>query len=98
MLEVGVFGLDALPELAFPGHRKVLAEYLKSQARLEAAPAHLARAAVPHGTRPSRAQAATRHRRTRESPPRSRTSAPAGRRQAGPPPTRGRGWSRTCPW
>ena len=65
MLEVGVFPLDALPELAFPSHRTVLAEYLKSQARVEAAPAHLAGAAAPHGTLPSPAQAAPRPRRTR---------------------------------
>jgi ADP-ribose pyrophosphatase YjhB (NUDIX family) len=65
MLEVGVFPRDGLPELAFPSHRTVLAEYLMSPARAAAAPAHLAGAAAPRGTRPSRAQAAPRPRRTR---------------------------------
>lgn len=30
MLEVGVFALDALPAMAFPSHRAVLARYLRS--------------------------------------------------------------------
>ena len=65
MLEAGVFPLDALPPLAFPSHQSVLAEYLKSPARAEAAPAPLAGAAAPRGTRPSRARAVPRRRRTR---------------------------------
>jgi len=31
MLEVAVFALDALPPLAFPSHRKVLAEFKGAQ-------------------------------------------------------------------
>jgi 8-oxo-dGTP diphosphatase len=31
MLEVAAFPLDAMPPLAFPSHRQVLAEYLKSR-------------------------------------------------------------------
>jgi 8-oxo-dGTP diphosphatase len=65
MLEVGVFPTDKLPPLAFPSHQSVLAEYLKSLARAEAAPAPRDGAAAPRGTRPSRAQAAPRPRRTR---------------------------------
>ncbi|HEY8863084.1 MAG TPA: NUDIX domain-containing protein [Candidatus Dormibacteraeota bacterium] len=65
MLEVGVFPLDALPSLAFPSHRTVLAEYLKSPARAEAAAPRLGGAAAPRGTRPSRGQAVQRPRRTR---------------------------------
>ncbi len=64
MLEVGVFSPDSLPELAFPSHRTVLAEYLKSPAREEAAVLPLAGAAAPRETRPSRAQAVPRRRRT----------------------------------
>ena len=65
MLEVGVFRLDALPPLAFPSHRAVMAEYLKSQAPAEVEAPRSARAGAPRATRPSRAQAPTprRHRR-----------------------------------
>ena len=65
MLEVGVFRMDALPPLAFPSHRSVLAEYLKSPARAEAAAPRRDGAAAPRGTRPSRAQEVPRPRRTR---------------------------------
>ncbi len=65
MLEVGVFQLDALPLLAFPSHKTVLAEYLKSRAPAEAAEPRPAGAAAPRGTRPSRPPAQTRPRRRR---------------------------------
>ncbi len=65
MLEVGVFPLDALPPLAFPSHKTVLAEYLKSRERVAAAVPRLAAATAPRGTPPSRSPAALR-------PPRKR--------------------------
>jgi 8-oxo-dGTP diphosphatase len=65
MLDVGVFPFDALPPLAFPSHKTVLAEYLKSLERAEAVVPRLAGAAAPRGTRPSRSRAAPR-------PPRKR--------------------------
>lgn len=65
MLEVGVFQLDALPPLAFPSHKTVLAEYLKSRASAEAAGLRPAGAAAQRGTRPSRPPAGTRPRRRR---------------------------------
>ncbi len=65
MLEVGVFPLDALPPLAFPSHKTVLAEYLKSPERAEAAAPRLAGATAPRGTRPSRSPTGLR-------PPRKR--------------------------
>ncbi len=65
MLEVGVFRLDSLPPLAFPSHRTVVAEYLRSlEQEGEDAP-RSAGAAAPRGRQPSRARAATRSRRTR---------------------------------
>ena len=65
MLEVGVFRLDALPPLAFPSHRAVVAEYLKSLAPAEEEAPQPAREAARRVGRPSRAQAQTqpRHRR-----------------------------------
>jgi 8-oxo-dGTP diphosphatase len=57
MLEVRVFPLDSLPPLAFPSHRQVLEEFLKSQASGEAAAPRRAAAAAPHERRPSRARA-----------------------------------------
>ena len=76
MLEVGVFELAALPPLAFPSHRRVLADYegtlqpgpaekaaSKSQARAVAAGPRSGVARVPHGKRPSPAQAPSRRRR-----------------------------------
>jgi ADP-ribose pyrophosphatase YjhB (NUDIX family) len=65
MLEVGIFPLDALPPLAFPSHKTVLAEYLKSPERAGAAAPRLGGAAAPRGTPPSRSQAGLR-------PPRKR--------------------------
>jgi 8-oxo-dGTP diphosphatase len=67
MLEVGVFGLDALPPMAFPSHQEVLDEYraAKSPARAEAEGSPSAAAAAPRGTRPSPARAPSRPPRTR---------------------------------
>jgi ADP-ribose pyrophosphatase YjhB (NUDIX family) len=64
MLEVGVFRLDSLPPLAFPSHRAVVADYIKSLAPAEAEAPRSGRAAAPRAGRPSRAQAPTqpRHR------------------------------------
>lgn len=64
MLEVAVFSLESLPALAFPSHRTVLTEYLKSLAPAAAAGRHAA-AAAPPGTRPSRPRSGMRPRRTR---------------------------------
>jgi ADP-ribose pyrophosphatase YjhB (NUDIX family) len=63
MLEVGVFQLDSLPSLAFPSHRTVLAEYLKSPGPAEAALPQIDHAAAPRGRRPSQAQAQLRRQR-----------------------------------
>ena len=63
MLEVGVFQLDSLPPLAFPSHRNVLAEYLKSPERVEATSPQIDHAAAPRGRRPSQAQAQPRRQR-----------------------------------
>jgi 8-oxo-dGTP diphosphatase len=53
MLEVRVLAVDDAPQLAFPSHRQVLDEYVRSRGRAAAgAPAH-AVAAAPRGTRPS---------------------------------------------
>jgi 8-oxo-dGTP diphosphatase len=60
MLEVRVFPLDSLPPLAFPSHRQVLEEFLKSQAPAEAASPRRAAAAAPHERPPSRARAQSR--------------------------------------
>jgi ADP-ribose pyrophosphatase YjhB (NUDIX family) len=60
MLEVGVFKLDALPELAFPSHRTVLAEYLKSPARAEAAALPTGAGGAPSASRPLPARAPKR--------------------------------------
>ena len=38
MLEVGVFRLDALPEIAFPSHREVLATFAAETGRSESRP------------------------------------------------------------
>ena len=66
MLEVGVFALDALPQLAFPSHRKVLEDYAnlaRSPARAAGAGSRSGAAKVPRGRPPSRAQAPSRPRR-----------------------------------
>ena len=60
MLEVRVFTLDSLPPLAFPSHRQVLDEFLKSQAPAEAASPQSAGAAVQREKPPSPARAQSR--------------------------------------
>jgi len=65
MLEVRVFPLESLPPLAFPSHRHVLDEFLKSRASAEAALPQPAAAEVQRGTPPSPAQAQSRRPRTR---------------------------------
>ncbi len=65
MLEVGMFSLGSLPPLAFPSHRTVVAEYLKSLAPAEEAAPRPDREVAPRARRPSRGPAPTqpRHRR-----------------------------------
>lgn len=65
MLELQVFALDDLPDLAFPSHRQILRDFVRSQAsREEAEPPH-AGAAAPRASRPSPARARSRRRRRR---------------------------------
>ena len=63
MLDVKVFPLDSLPRLAFPSHRHVIEQYLKSQAQAEAASRRHAGAAAPRGERPSPGRAQPKPRR-----------------------------------
>src|SRR5712692_1914791 len=65
MLEVRVFPLKSLPPLAFPSHRHVLDEFLKSRASAEAASPRPAASAAPSERRPSPERAQPRPRRTR---------------------------------
>lgn len=65
MLEVRVFPIDALPPLAFPSHRYVLDEFLRSPAPAEAASPRRAGAGAPPGKRPSRSRAQPPPRRSR---------------------------------
>jgi ADP-ribose pyrophosphatase YjhB (NUDIX family) len=65
MLEVRVFPLKSLPPLAFPSHRHVLDEFLKSRASAEAALPQPAAAEVQSGMPPSPAQAQSRRPHTR---------------------------------
>jgi ADP-ribose pyrophosphatase YjhB (NUDIX family) len=64
MLEVKVFPIDSLPPLAFPSHRRVLDEFLKSRARAEAVSPRRAGAEAPRERRPSPGRAQPRPRRT----------------------------------
>lgn len=65
MLEVGVFSLDALPQIAFPSHRAVLAAYVTSPEQMVAPePLNAAVAARPAAP-PSPRQAAPRQSRKR---------------------------------
>ena len=65
MLEVAVFRPDSLPQLAFPSHKKVVAEYLRSLVPGEAEAPRPAPEAAPRAARPSRAQAPTQPRQRR---------------------------------
>jgi len=65
MLEVSVFAVDAVPSLAFPSHRQVLTEYLRSQGREAAGAPQSGGGAARRGTQPSRARAGRMPRRTR---------------------------------
>jgi ADP-ribose pyrophosphatase YjhB (NUDIX family) len=60
MLEVRVFPLDSLPPLAFPSHRHVLDEFLKSRAPAEAASPQSAAATAQRGKLPSPARVQSR--------------------------------------
>ena len=53
MLELGVFPLDSLPDLAFPSHRQILADYVRSQASPAAAAPRRDGAAARRSARPS---------------------------------------------
>ena len=63
MLEVNVFPIDSLPQLAFPSHRHVLDEFLKSRARVAAIAPQRDGEAAPRGKQPSQARAQPRPRR-----------------------------------
>ena len=65
MLEVGVFPIDSLPQLAFWSHRHVIDQYLKSRAPEAAASPRRAAAAGRRSKPPSRSQAQSRRQRTR---------------------------------
>jgi 8-oxo-dGTP diphosphatase len=65
MLEVAVFPIDSLPQLAFPSHRRVLDLYVKSlEPAVEASPRRAGATAQPEKL-PSQAQARSRPQRTR---------------------------------
>ena len=65
MLELRVFALDDLPELAFPSHRQILGDFVRFQAsREEAEPPH-AGAAARRASPPSPAPARSTQRRRR---------------------------------
>jgi 8-oxo-dGTP diphosphatase len=65
MLEVGVFELDSLPELAFPSHKTVIDEYVRSPARAGAEALGTADAAAPRAGLPSPGRAPSRPLRRR---------------------------------
>jgi 8-oxo-dGTP diphosphatase len=64
MLEVGVFPLDALPQLAFSSHRTVLADYVRTDEPGAPPRARSAAAPVRRVTRPSPSPGSPRRRRT----------------------------------
>jgi ADP-ribose pyrophosphatase YjhB (NUDIX family) len=63
MLEVRVFPIDSLPPLAFPSHRYVVDEYLRSRAPAAGASHGRGGAAARHAKQPSPAPASSRPRR-----------------------------------
>jgi len=65
MLEVGVFPIDALPPLAFPSHRHVLDEFIRSRVPVEASAPRRADAKALREKRPSRPRAQPQPPRTR---------------------------------
>ena len=65
MSEVGFFGADGLPPLAFPSHRQIVADYFRSPAPPAEAESRTAGAAARRSGPPSRAQARSRPPRRR---------------------------------
>jgi ADP-ribose pyrophosphatase YjhB (NUDIX family) len=65
MLEVAVFPPESVPPLAFPSHKKVVAEYLRSLALAAEGAPPPGREAAPRAAQPSRAPALTQSRRRR---------------------------------
>jgi len=65
MLEVGVFPVDSLPPLAFPSHRYVIEQLLRSRESPAAASRRPDASAAPSGTRPSPAREQSRPSRRR---------------------------------
>lgn len=64
MLELQAFSLDALPQLAFPSHRQILGDFVRSLESREAAAPRLAGVAARRASPPSRARARSTPRRT----------------------------------
>jgi 8-oxo-dGTP diphosphatase len=65
MLELQVFALNDLPDLAFPSHRQILADFVRSQASPEAAEPLHGGAAARRASRPSPGPARWTRRRRR---------------------------------
>ena len=65
MLELRVFALDELPELAFPSHRQILGDFVRSQASREEEKPQRAGAAALRASRPSPERARSPQRRRR---------------------------------
>src|SRR5207247_10062389 len=65
MLELQVFALDELPELAFPSHRQILGDFVRSQASREEVKPQRAGAAALRASRPSPERARSPQRRRR---------------------------------
>jgi 8-oxo-dGTP diphosphatase len=64
MLELKVFGLDELPELAFPSHQQIVSDFVRSRGSREEAEPRRAGAAARRASRPSRARGRSTPRRT----------------------------------
>jgi len=60
MLELGVFALDSLPPLAFPSHREIVDDFVRSRAQPGATAPLPGGAAARHVVRPSPARAQSR--------------------------------------